>query len=183
LLTVEPSFKHYGALAIHMTEDTLRAQRAILTFVQRLRCFVCDAFLRNRLVVNDLSGICDVNIRKRSPFCKQLWTSAVVLMVAFGLAACGGGGVVKQAAELSGFAKTPSEPAQFVRDQRPETADYIPIGRVPPSRDKIKTQAEIKQAEAALDGTRSGNETLAVQAKTLGATPPPALPTVPPNTN
>jgi hypothetical protein len=124
-----------------------------------------------------------VNISQRSFFRKRLRAVAVIFAVPFSVMACGGSGVVNKAAQISGFATTPSEPVQFVRDQRPQSTEYIPIGRVPPARDRIKSPAEIKQAEAALDGTRSTNETLAVQAKTLGATPPPAVPIAPPNTN
>lgn len=107
----------------------------------------------------------------------------IALFIPVVLAGCGSDGPVKQAVGLTGFATTPAEPAQFVRDQRPQSTQYLPIGAAPPARDKIKSQDDVKQTEAAMDSLRTGNEAKATTAKALGATPAPTVPKVPPLTN
>lgn len=89
------------------------------------------------------------------------------------LAACQGG-PVRQAATLGGFATTPRESADFVREKRPESTDYIPIGAAPPPRAPAKPQDRVKNVEGELDALRAANEARAAQAKSLGSTPAPA---------
>lgn len=96
------------------------------------------------------------------------------------LAACQGG-PVRQAATLGGFATTPRESADFVREKRPESTNYIPVGVTPPPREPAKPQDRVKSVEGELDALRAANEARAAQAKSLGASAPPAPVRVPTN--
>lgn len=118
-----------------------------------------------------------------SPIRNRISAMLMALIVPLGLAGCASDGPVKRAAALTGFATTPAEPAQFVRDQRPQSMQYIPIGVVPPAREKIKSQDDVKRTEAAMDSLRTGNEANAARARALGATPAPTAPKLPPNSN
>lgn len=98
------------------------------------------------------------------------------------LAGCQGG-PVHQAATLGGFATTPREAADFVREKRPENTQYMPIGVAPAPREPVKPQDRVKSVEGDLDALRAANEARAAQAKALGSSPPPAPVRVPPAAN
>lgn len=107
----------------------------------------------------------------------------LVALLALPLLAACQGGPVRQAATLGGFATTPRESADFVREKRPESSDYIPIGVTPPPREPAKPQDRVKGVEGELDALRAANEARAAQAKSLGSSAPPAPVRVPPATN
>ena len=75
-------------------------------------------------------------------------------------------------------AKPPPAP-DFVRDSRPATIDYLPVGVSAPARPVTrKTAAEVKASEAELDALRTAQEAQAAQARELAGAPAPAA--VPP---
>ncbi len=92
-------------------------------------------------------------------------------------------GPVRSAAQMTGFATTAPEPADFVKEKRPESIDYIPVGVAAPSRARIKTPEEVKAAESGLDSLRVSNEARGAAARAAGSTLAPAPPKVSAPTN
>jgi hypothetical protein len=81
---------------------------------------------------------------------------------------------LKSTAQVVGFATTPPESKDFVRETRRGEQPFIPVGsRI--ERDARKmTPQEFKSIEGDLDQIRARNEKAGAAAKAAGATPPPA---------
>lgn len=107
---------------------------------------------------------------------------SLALAIATILAGCQSG-PVRSAAQVTGFATTTPEPADFVKEKRPESTDYIPVGVAAPSRARIKTPEEIKAAESGLDSLRGSNEARGAAARAAGSTPAPEPAKTPAPTN
>ena len=92
------------------------------------------------------------------------------------LAACSGDtNPVRDVLVTTGVGTEPKPAPDFVAASRPGTIDYIPVGTAP-EKAKAKTADEVKAAQAAMDQTRSSNESRAAAARQLGATPAPSAP-------
>ena len=93
-----------------------------------------------------------------------------------GLSACSGDtNPVRDLLVTTGVGAEPKPAPDFVAASRPGTIDYIPVGTTP-EKAKAKTADEVKAAQAAMDQTRSSNESRAAAARELGATPAPSAP-------
>lgn len=80
----------------------------------------------------------------------------------------------KGVAEATGLATTAQESKAFVRESRPATMDYIPVGTTVTRAAPRKQVSEFKALEAQLESKRMANEAAGARAKALGATPAPA---------
>lgn len=88
-------------------------------------------------------------------------------------------GCTKDISEVTGFATTPQEAKPFVREARPTSTEYVPVGSTATRAAPRKQVSEFKSLEAELEAKRISNEAAGTQAKQLGATPPPAPAIVP----
>jgi hypothetical protein len=91
-----------------------------------------------------------------------------------GLAACScDTNPIRDVLVTTGVGAEPKPAPDFVATSRPGQLDYIPVGAAP-AKAKAKTADEVKAAEAAMDQTRSTNESRATTARELGAQSVPA---------
>ena len=92
------------------------------------------------------------------------------------LAACSGdANPVRDTFGAFGAGPKTAPTPDFVRQSRPATLDYVPIGTSAPERPTAaKTADQVKAAEAEMEATRVRNEAAARAAKQAGATPAPA---------
>jgi|GEM_PF-2692847 len=98
---------------------------------------------------------------------------ALTLCTSAGLAGCNSNPVRDVATSLGAGPQVAPTP-DFVARSRPATLDYMPIGTPVAERPTpARTAAEIKAAEAELDGLRTRNEAAGAAAAELGKTPPP----------
>ncbi len=104
----------------------------------------------------------------------------LLLLCAPFLAGCAGDGA-KGVAEAAGLATTPQESKPFVKESRSATQDYISVGTSATRAAPRKPVADFKTLETDLEAKRISNEAAGEQAKSLGATAPPAPATVPTN--
>lgn len=82
--------------------------------------------------------------------------------------------LMKKAAVATGFATKPPEPAGFVRENRAQGTDYMPIGvAAAPRPSDRKAAAEVKATEESLAETRDANEAAGAEVKAAGETPAP----------
>ncbi len=96
-----------------------------------------------------------------------------------GLAACSGdANPVRDTLVATGVGAQPKPAPDFVAASRPQTLDYIPVGTAP-AKTAAKSADQVKAAEAAMDKTRTANESQAAAARRLGSTPAPTAPSVP----
>lgn len=108
--------------------------------------------------------------------------AALLLLAALGVAAAGCAGEAgKVVAEAAGMATTPQEAKPFVQETRPADPAYIPVGSAVRREAERKPVDEFKKMEAELEAKRISNEAAGNQAKSLGATPPPAPAILPTN--
>jgi hypothetical protein len=91
------------------------------------------------------------------------------------LAACSGdANPVRDIAASAGLGPKTAETPDFVRQSRPASLDYMPIGRTAAERPTAaRNKDEVKATEAELDAIRKRNEAAAKAAQQAGATPPP----------
>ncbi len=83
-------------------------------------------------------------------------------------------GCSREVSEATGFATTTQEAKPFVRETRPASTEYIPVGTSAVRQAPRKQVTEFKSIEAELEAKRISNEAAGAQARQLGATPPPA---------
>lgn len=102
------------------------------------------------------------------------WCICAALLCGVALAGCEGGGPVKGAAKLTGFATDTPESKDFVKATRPDELEYIPVGSKVDRPTAKMTPAQFKEIEADLDARRVSNEQEGARTKAAGATPPPA---------
>jgi hypothetical protein len=106
---------------------------------------------------------------------------AATLCISLGICLTGCAGedsALKKASTFVGFATNASpQTPEFITQTRPQKTDFVSVGNPnPPRALSPKTPAEIEQAKAALDQTRTTNEGLGAEAKTLGSIPPAEAP-------
>jgi hypothetical protein len=114
------------------------------------------------------------------PTKKPLLPLLVLAALGMAVAGCAGEGG-KVIAEAAGLATTPQEAKPFVQETRPADAAYIPVGSAVTREAKRKPVDDFKKMEAELEAKRISNEAAGAQARSLGATPPPAPATLPTN--
>jgi hypothetical protein len=83
-------------------------------------------------------------------------------------------GPLKSPAKLAGFATTPPESKDFVKETRRADQAFIPVGTVIDRPTRKMTPKEFQNIEAELESQRLRNETVGAAAKAAGTTPPPA---------
>jgi hypothetical protein len=83
-------------------------------------------------------------------------------------------GPLKSPAKLAGFATTPPEAKDFVRETRRDDQTYIPVGTTVDRAARKMTPKEFQAIEADLESQRLRNETAGTAARAAGTTPPPA---------
>jgi hypothetical protein len=83
-------------------------------------------------------------------------------------------GPLKTPAKLAGFATTPLESKDFVKETRRGDQTYIPVGTRVERPARKMTPQEFQSIEADLEAQRLRNETAGTAAKAAGTTPPPA---------
>ncbi|HEY8565747.1 MAG TPA: hypothetical protein VIL65_09620 [Beijerinckiaceae bacterium] len=98
------------------------------------------------------------------------------------LGACSGDiNPVRDVAISAGVGQKRPDGQDFVRDSRPATLDYRPVGRLAAERDrKARTPTEVKALEAQVDKSRAAVQAAGEQAKQAGQTPAPVSPKVSP---
>ncbi|MGL4728382.1 MAG: hypothetical protein ACRCWO_06475 [Bosea sp. (in: a-proteobacteria)] len=109
-------------------------------------------------------------MRIKAQGCIALVTLAVVL----GACQSDGASPLKSTAQVVGFATTPPESKDFVRETRRGEQSYIPVGTRVERPARKMTPQEFKSIEGDLDQIRARNEQAGAAAKAAGATPPPA---------
>jgi hypothetical protein len=102
---------------------------------------------------------------------KSFSIAAIVL-----LAACSGdSNLVRDTFGAVGAGPKTAETPDFVRQSRPASLDYVPIGTAAEERPTpAMTPEQVKAVEAQMEAVRSQNEAAARVAAQAGATPPPA---------
>lgn len=102
---------------------------------------------------------------------------AALVGVAFlsaGLSACSSPNAAGEFLESTGLGPTVAPTPDFVRETRPASVDYMPVGTSDPGRaTAARTPAEVKAAEAELDALRARNLAAGTAAANLGGTSPP----------
>ncbi len=98
------------------------------------------------------------------------------------VAGCSGdSNIVRDAAVATGLQTKLNEPADFVKNSRSGSTEFMPVGvSAPPRATKPRSPAEVKALEIQLEADRRANETAAASARAAGATPPPTAPIIPP---
>lgn len=101
--------------------------------------------------------------RAAAGLCRVSFAVAVAATIALAGAGCSQAGdsaasivraPIRGTAELTGFATTPPEAKDFVKQTRNPDADFMPVGVTPPARSiRAKTPDEIKAMESDLDST------------------------------
>lgn len=106
----------------------------------------------------------------------------VLLLAAIGVAVAGCAGEgTKAIAEAAGMATTAAEPKPFVQETRPADPAYIPVGSSVTRQAARKPVEDFKKMEAELEAKRAANEAAGTEARSLGATAPPAPAVLPTN--
>lgn len=108
----------------------------------------------------------------------------IPFIAALALAGCALGpldddGLVKRAATLARVATPPGEAPAFIRESRPATTTYLPVGVTPPKRElQPRGAAGAAALEAELDAERKRSEEFArraAPAQTYDGTIPPRV--------
>jgi hypothetical protein len=105
----------------------------------------------------------------------QLAMSALMVsMVLSGCQSSDSANPLKSTAQLAGFATTPPEPKDFVKETRRSVQTYIPVGSRVERPARKMTPQEFQAIEADLETQRLRNESAGTAARAAGITPPPA---------
>jgi hypothetical protein len=108
---------------------------------------------------------------------RGIWGAAAALAISAALAGCqtsDDSGPLKTPAKLVGFATTPPESKDFVRETRQANQDYIPVGSRIERPARKMTPQEFQAIEAELESQRQTNESAGAAARAAGTTAPPA---------
>jgi hypothetical protein len=81
---------------------------------------------------------------------------------------------LKSTAQLAGFATTPPEAKDFVKETRRADQAFIPVGSRVERPARKMTPQEFQAIEADLESQRLRNESAGSEARSAGATAPPA---------
>jgi hypothetical protein len=82
---------------------------------------------------------------------------------------------VRDAFVAVGAGPTTAPTPDFVKQSRPATLDYVPVGTAAPARNTpARTADQVKATEAEMDAARARNEAAGKVAVQAGATPAPA---------
>jgi hypothetical protein len=103
---------------------------------------------------------------------------AGMLGLALIVAGCGGGAnPVRDVFSAAGAGPPKVEAPDFVKQTRPGSVDYMPIGvSAPERRLKARDAEQTRQFEKELEALRQRNAVQGEVAKSLGATPAPSVP-------
>ena len=106
----------------------------------------------------------------------------LAVAAALALAACAADtNPVRDVFVATGIGVEKRQGGAFIVDSRPTDPEYMPVGvSAAPRADKAKDANKVKAAEAEMDKRRATNETEAVAARQLGATPAAVAPVVAP---